>query len=151
MPKLPELTPGRWQGEVVGGASIHFGQTVQPGPPRQSVEFSYCLLPVALAMLENTFTWPGVLMLMAPTPMKASSSEAGVLMRPDILPSLTLSLDATREQFSDMLRYIEARRLKLFHFTTEEERGAGRWPIQTWGITVSPTIPSQDKCGPIID
>lgn len=136
MPDLPELVPGRWQGELVGGANIHFGQAVQPGPPRQSVEFSYCIVPVALVMPDNTLTWPGVLMLMAPTPMKTASSDAGLLLQPDKFPSLSLSLDVARAQFSDMLRYIETRRLKLFHFTTEDERGAGRWPIQSWGVTV---------------
>lgn len=128
--------PGRWQGELLSGASIHFGQAVQPGPPRQSVEFSYCIVPVALVMPDSKFTWPGVLVLMAPTPLKTASSDAGILLRPDKFPSLSLSLDVTREQFSDMLRHIEAKRLKRFHFTTEEERGAGRWPIHSWGMTI---------------
>lgn len=31
--KLPDIVQGSWTGEIVGSASIHFGQVVQPGPP----------------------------------------------------------------------------------------------------------------------
>lgn len=134
--KLSDIVPGSWKGELIGGASINFGQVVQPGEPRQAVEFSYCITAVALAMPDGKFRWPGVLMLIAPTPMKTAKTDAGILLRAHKLPSLSLSLDVTREQFSDMLRHIEASRLKHFHFTVEDAGNDGRWPIHSWGMTV---------------
>jgi hypothetical protein len=40
-PNPPEVKPGDWQGEILDGYTFSFGQAVQRGPPRQSVEFSY--------------------------------------------------------------------------------------------------------------
>lgn len=67
---LPEVRPGNWKGEIVGGFIVNFGQVAQDGPPRQSVEFTYVIMPAALTMPEARFTWPGVIMFMTPTPMK---------------------------------------------------------------------------------
>ncbi|WP_287319802.1 hypothetical protein [Mesorhizobium sp.] len=38
--RLPPIMAGEWHGEIVGTPSVNFGQVVQPGPPRQSVEFT---------------------------------------------------------------------------------------------------------------
>ncbi|TIX95826.1 MAG: hypothetical protein E5V17_03665, partial [Mesorhizobium sp.] len=107
---------------------------VQPGPPRQSVEFTYVILAASLIMPNAAFRWPGVVMIMAPTPMKTDHPEAGVLFEADQLPSLNLSLDVTRAQFSDMLPRLEAHRFKDFHFTVEEKDAEGRWPLRSWGM-----------------
>jgi hypothetical protein len=65
--------------------------------------------------------------------MKTEFPDAGHLFRGEQLPSLSLSLEVTRGQFSDLLRSLEARRLKNFHFTVEN--GAdGTWPISNWGM-----------------
>lgn len=50
--KLPDLRPGSWRGEILGGCTVNFGQVVQPGPPRQSVEFTYIAMPAAFTMPE---------------------------------------------------------------------------------------------------
>lgn len=105
--RWPAMVPGNWQGEIIGGGSVNLGQVVQPGPPRQSVEFSYIILPATLIMPDRIFRWPGVVMIMAPTPMKTEFLDAGLLFKPDKLPSLSLSLEVTRSQFSDMLRYLK--------------------------------------------
>jgi hypothetical protein len=131
--RLPPVVAGEWQGEIVGAPGINFGQVVQPGPPRQSVEFTYIILPAALMMPKTRFRWPGVVMIMAPTPMKTEFPDAGTLFQSEGLPSLSLSLEVTRAQFSDMLPRIEARRFKEFHFTVEEE-GEGSWPVRSWGM-----------------
>jgi hypothetical protein len=73
--KLPDVRPGNWRREILGGCTINFGQVVQPGPPRQSVEFTYVIRPAAFTMLEARFTWPGVIMIMTPTPMKKRNSR----------------------------------------------------------------------------
>lgn len=132
--KLPAIVPGNWRGEIVGSGSVNFGQIVQPGPPQQAVEFTYLILPVQLTMPDGRFVWPGVLMLMTQTPMKSVSPDAGLLLKVTRLPSLTLLLEVGRMQFSDMLRFIEARRLREFHFTIEGERDTS-WAIQSWGIS----------------
>jgi hypothetical protein len=76
------------------------------------VEFSYIVLPATLLMPDKTFRWPGVVMIMAPTPMKTEFPDAGALFRAEKLPSLSLSLEVTRGQFSVFLRLLEAARLR---------------------------------------
>jgi hypothetical protein len=132
--QLPPIGAGEWRGEIVGSANINFGQVVQPGPPRQSVEFTYVILPASLIMPNAAFRWPGIVMIMAPTPMKTEHPDAGVLFEADQLASLSLSLHVTRAQFSDMLPRIEAHRLKDFYFTVEEKDAEGRWPVRSWGM-----------------
>jgi hypothetical protein len=104
--KLPALRSGNWRGEILGSCTVNFGQVVQPGPPRQSVEFTYVTMPAAFTMPEARFTWPGVIMIMTPTPMKTEFSDAGHLLKAEHLPSLSLSLEVTRGQFSDMPRML---------------------------------------------
>jgi len=134
--QLPEVRAGDWRGEIVGSCTVNFGQVVQEGPPRQSVEFTYIILPAALIMSVPRFTWPGVIMIMTPTPMKTAFPDAGTLFKSGELPSLSLSLEVTRDQFSDMLRMLEAKRLKEFHFTVEEGTGDS-WPIRSWGMAAT--------------
>ncbi|MER8766430.1 hypothetical protein [Mesorhizobium sp. M0968] len=131
--KLPPIVAGEWRGEIVAPASVNFGQVVQPGPPRQSVEFTYVILPATLIMPDAAFRWPGIVMIMAPTPLKTEFPDAGTLFPADRLPSLSLSLQVTRAQFSDMLPRIEARRFKDFYFTVEEA-SEGSWPVRSWGM-----------------
>lgn len=131
--RLPPIVAGDWRGEIVGAPGVNFGQVVQPGPPRQSVEFTYIILPATLIMPNTAFMWPGVVMIMAPTPMKTEFPDAGALFHAGSLPSLSLSLEVTRAQFSDMLPRIEARGFRDFHFTLEEEV-AGSWPVRSWGM-----------------
>jgi len=134
--KLPEIQPGNWRGEILRSCTASFGQVVQPGPPRRSVEFTYVIMPGALTMPEARFTWPGVIMIMTPTPMKTEFPDAGRLFRTEHFGSLNLSLEVTRGQFSDMLRMLEAKRLKDFHFTLEDE-AEDSWPIYSWGMSAA--------------
>ncbi|MCK1624659.1 hypothetical protein IVA98_16085 [Bradyrhizobium sp. 160] len=134
--KLPDVEPGDWRGEILDGCTVNFGQVVQPGPPRQSVEFTYMIMPAALTMPSGRFTWPGVIMIMTPTPMKTEHPDAGHLFKAEHLPSLHLSLEVTRGQFSDVLAMLEAKRLKQFHFTVEEAIG-GSWPVFSWGMATA--------------
>lgn len=136
--KLPEIKPGSWRGEILGSCTVNFGQVVQPGPPRQSVEFTYMIMPGLFTMPEVRFTWPGVIMIMTPTPMKTDLPDAGFLFRAARLPSLHLSLEVTRGQFSDMLWMMERTRLKDFHFTLQDEAD-GSWPVYSWGMSATST------------
>jgi hypothetical protein len=52
--KLPHVMPGDWRGEILGGCTVNFGQVVQPGPPRQSVEFTYVIMPAAFSRSNET-------------------------------------------------------------------------------------------------
>ena len=136
--QLPPVTPGEWKGEIVGRGSANIGQVVQHEPSRRSVEFSYIILPALLDMPSPKVRWPCTV-IMAPTPMKAVYEDAGSLIKAGDKPLLTLALDVTREQFSDILRLHEARRLQAFHFTVEAQRGDDphSWPIHGWGMSVS--------------
>jgi hypothetical protein len=73
-------------------------------------------------------------MIMAPTPMKTEFPDAGSLFNGDQVPALHLSLQVTREQFSDLIRLFEAGRLKSFYFSVEEGTG-GAWPVRSWGMS----------------
>jgi len=123
-------------GELLGSCSVNFGQVVQSGPPPQAVEFTYIIVPAALSIEDVQFIWPSVIMIMTPTPMKTEFPDAGVLFKVDHSPCLSLSLEVTRHQFSDMLRMLEGKRLKSFHFTTVDETD-GSWPIHSWGMTTT--------------
>ncbi len=68
---------------------------------------------------------------MTPSPMKTEHPDASCLLKAEHLPSLHLSLEITRGQFSDMLRFLEAKRLKDFRFTVEEGEN-GSWRIHSW-------------------
>ncbi|MER8434198.1 hypothetical protein [Mesorhizobium caraganae] len=53
--------------------------------------------------------------------MKTEFPNAGALFHDSYLPSISLSLEVTRPQFSDMLPREEARRPRHFHFALEEK------------------------------
>lgn len=107
---------------------------MQPGPPQQSAEFSYIVLPASLLMPSPKFRWAGIVMIMAPTPLKVEYPDAGSLFQSSKLPSLSLSLCVTRPQFSDLLRLLEAQRFKEFHFTVEDAERENAWPVRSWGM-----------------
>jgi hypothetical protein len=86
--ELPSVRPGYWRGEILGGCALNFGQVVQPGRPRQSVEFTYMVIPAAVTMHEPHFTWPGIIMMMVPAPMKTEFLDAGHLFRVERLEPL---------------------------------------------------------------
>ena len=68
--------------------------------------------------------------------MKAEFPDAGQLFKAEYFPSLNLALEVSREQFSDMLRMLEAERLRGFHFTVEEEAD-GSWSVFNRGMSVA--------------
>jgi hypothetical protein len=57
-------------------------------------------MPSVLTMLEGHFTWPGIVMIVTPTPMETEFPDAGRLIRAKHLPTLRLSLQVTRAQLS---------------------------------------------------
>lgn len=135
LPNLPEIRPGNWQGEILDGYTISPGQVVQDGPPRRSMEFSYIVTPAVFTSPDVQFAWPGIVLIFAPTQLKTDFRDAGQLLGAERLLSLNLSLKVGRQQFSDMVRLLEANRLKDFHFTVEE--GADRsWPVHSWSISL---------------
>jgi len=77
-------------------------------------------------MPEARFTWPGVIMIMTPTPMKAEFPDAGHLW-PSTFPLSASRLRLREGSFRDMLKMLEAKRLKDIQFTVED--GANdSWP-----------------------
>jgi hypothetical protein len=139
--RFPPIQPGDWQGEVLPGGSVNLGQTVQDGPPRRTVEFSYMTIPASIHAVNRGFRWPAVIMIVTPTPMRLLQTDAGLLLKNDESPSLMLTLEVTRGQFSDMLRLLHEGRLKDFHFTVEQPLStpATQWPVRSWGMTAALT------------
>jgi len=135
-PVWPDIKTGHWKGEMVGSCTVSFGQDVQPGPPRQSIEFTYMVIPAIFTMPEAQYDWPGIIMIMVPTPMKTEFPDAGRLIKGDGILSLLLSLEVTRGQFTDMLGMIERKRLKEFRFTTDEQDD-DCWSVKSWGMTTT--------------
>lgn len=131
----PAVTPGNWTGDVVEISAVHFGQEVQDGPPRQTKEFSYVVLSVLLKKEEDDFWWPTAVMITAPTKKMTARCDAGYLHRVRGAPHLSMSLDVSRAQFSDMLRSFDHGLPKGFYFTLEEGVD-GVWPVRSWGMTV---------------
>jgi hypothetical protein len=130
-----EVRPGNWKGEILDGYTVSFGQVVQDGPPRRSVEFSYIVMPTVFTSPNAQFACPGIILISAANPVKAKFSGAGLLLSARRLLFLNLSLKATRAQFSDMLRMLEANRLKDFLFTVDDGAN-GSWPVHSWTIQV---------------
>jgi len=132
--RLPPVEPGSWEGEIFGGGSVSLGQSVQPGPPPLSVEFSYILLPASLFKEGGGFRWPGVVMIMVPTPMRPEMPDAGSPLASKELPSLSLALEVCRAQFSDLLRMLEGQRCKGLNFSIEAASRKNCWPVRSWGV-----------------
>lgn len=132
--RLPEIGPGRWRGDILGRCTVNFGNIVQPGEPRRSVEFTYMVMPAAFIGPGKSFVWPGVVIIFAPTAMEPETPDAGYLFATERLPLLHVSLSVMRAQFSDMLPRLEAGRLKNFHFAVEP-KVEETWPISSWGMT----------------
>jgi hypothetical protein len=135
-PELRSIVTGRWEGEILGSAQANFGQERQPGPPPFSMEFTWMTIPAGL-IAPGGARWLGVIIIMTPPRLKKEDGRAGMLLKNSELPSLMVSLVVGREQYSDMLRLLEAKRFKSFHFTVEEPDGK-RWPIRSWGMATTP-------------
>lgn len=132
--QLPEIIAGEWRGELAGNASLRLGQVVQPTEPPQSVEFSQIIASALLTMPDRRFTWPGVLIIAAPTPMKPVSDDAGALLQNGRMPTLCLTLEVTRGQFSDLVGCFERKKVSRFHFAIGDE-GEKYWPVTSWGMS----------------
>lgn len=132
--KPQKIRTGQWEGEILGLGSIHFGQEVQDGPPRHSVEFSYVVLSVLLKKVGESNGWPTAVMLTAPTRKETKGCDAGYLHQVGGAPMLSMSLSVNRAQFSDMLRSFEHGLPKEFYFTLEDGVD-GVWPVRSWGMS----------------
>ncbi len=133
-PEAPAIRAGDCQGEILGTVHTHFGRLSQD--EARSREFSYMTLPIALMMPGSRAPWPGVLIIITPARMKKPQGKAGVLIRGSSMPTLMLSLEVSRPQYSDMLRMFEVKRFRSFHFTVAEPDGKV-WPIRSWGMSAT--------------
>ncbi|EFO30178.1 conserved hypothetical protein [Roseibium sp. TrichSKD4] len=128
------IEPGDWTGEIVGISSIQFGQQVQDGPPKQTVEFSYMILTATIKKDGDDFRWPATVMIIAPTQLAKDRRSAGYFQQEHRARLLSMTISVTRAQFSDMLRSFELGLPKDFYFSIEEGVD-GVWALQSWGIT----------------
>lgn len=133
--KLPSVVAGDWSGEIVGAPSVNFGQVVAPGfaPPLRRVH-----LHDPASHANHAELWVHVAGRChdhGTDVDKKDFPDAGAPFPASRLLSLSLSLEVTRGQFSDMLLRAEARRFKDFQFTLDEG-SEGFWPVRSWGMGV---------------
>jgi len=93
------------------------------------------MLPAFFRRDTTTFDWPGILWLIAPTPLLKVHKDAGVLVESKELMSLTASLTTTREQFSDLLRVLETKKLKTVRLQVAANKE--EWIIESWDASVA--------------
>lgn len=134
--KPPAISAGEWRGEIVGRPGLNIGQLVQDGPPRQVTEFTHLMLSVMLTGPGYRSARPGILIIFAPTTTEGVQPDAGLILSSQEVPVLNLSLYLNRAQFSDVIRLLEANRIRQLVFTVEEEK-EGKWPIRSWNMPVS--------------
>ncbi|ANM09227.1 MULTISPECIES: hypothetical protein [unclassified Rhizobium] len=131
---FPEIEVGDWRGEFAGPPNGNIGQHIQPGPPIKVVEFTYLLAGAVVISPISKFHWPAVVSFWVRTPLTPERVEAGFMFKSDEIPSVNVSFDVTREQFSEVCWLFREKLLKNFHFRI----GPGtdnHWPLQNWGAT----------------
>ena len=124
-----DISPGDWTGEFISPGSLTYGQMEQPGPPVHIVEFTYLVAPAFMRSPKKQ-EWGGVVMIMPP-PKGEPLSAAGFVLSDGPLPTLTLSLSATRVQFSDLIRHMGDREISEFRFSLAAN-GQGKWTVSSW-------------------
>jgi hypothetical protein len=123
----PWIVPGNWTGELAGKGSLNLGNHRQPDKPKL-IEFTYLIMPVLLTTPQSKML-PGVIMLMP------GVTAAGPSLIHKGGPSPMISLDASRIQFSDIVKQHADKRLKRLQFTLEEKQD-DEWPISSWVLSV---------------
>lgn len=128
----PDIEIGSWSGEFAGSPSGSIGQNVQPGPPVTTIEFTYLFVGAAVVSPVSRFRWPAIVAFSVPTSLKPASDDAGFMFRSQNLPSLNLSFEITRHQYSDICWLFREKRLRDFHFTVLPGKN-NHWPLKVWG------------------
>ncbi len=132
--KLPEIVAGEWKGEFVAGGSVHLGHVLQEGPPKRSVEFSYCTTPAIVRPSASTFERPCVVMFSAPKHLTMEPPASGSLFTSTDGILLILSLEVERCQFTDITRAFGEKRLNNFYFSLRALVDES-WQVGSWGTT----------------
>ncbi|AVA21295.1 hypothetical protein NXC24_CH01644 [Rhizobium sp. NXC24] len=128
----PEIEVGAWLGEFAGGPSGAIGQHVQPGPPCMVVEFTYLIVGAAVVSPISKFRWPAVVSFWVRTPLTPDGIEAGFMFKSENSPTLNISFEVTRQQFTETAWLFREKLMKDFHFTAGP--GADQhWPLESWG------------------
>jgi hypothetical protein len=127
------IVAGDWTGEFVNAGSLTYGQMDQPGPPIHVVEFTYIVAP-AIFRSPDRQDWGGVLMIMPP-PRAEPLAEAGSVLGGGTLPTLTVSLNAGRVQFSDLVRQLEQNRITGLRLSIGPNND-GTWRVSSWHMSV---------------
>ncbi|MBA1343942.1 hypothetical protein [Rhizobium sp. WYCCWR 11146] len=129
---LPEIEVGDWHGEFAGPPSGNIGQHIQPGPPTMVVEFTYLLVGAVVVSPISRFRWPAVVSFWVRTALTPERIEAGLIFKSREIPSVNVSFEVTRDQFTETCWLFKEKLLKDFHFRI----GPGtdnHWPLESWG------------------
>lgn len=98
-----------------------------------SVEFTY-LMAGAVIIAPNKVEWPAVVSFWVRTPLTPERIEAGFVFQCGNSPSLSLGLEVTRSQFTDVMWLLREKIMKDFHFTVSPGSD-DHWPIIAWGAS----------------
>ncbi|RVG88443.1 hypothetical protein CN221_27295 [Sinorhizobium meliloti] len=131
---LPEIEVGDWHGEFAGPPSGNIGQHIQPGPPIMVVEFTYLILGAVVISPISKFRWPAIVSFWVRTALAPERVEAGLMFKSDQVPSVNVSFEVTRQQFTETCWLFREKLLKDFHFRI----GPGtdnHWPLENWGAS----------------
>ena len=102
-PTIPDTVAGNWRAELLGGASLHLGGTVNQVPAPHAIEFSFMTLP-ACAYGPGKLALPAVIVLVAPAE-QAERADVGTLTRDG--PAAMIDLFVTRRLFPDLVPRIK--------------------------------------------
>ncbi|MFK3851589.1 hypothetical protein ACI2J5_18965 [Agrobacterium pusense] len=131
---LPEIEVGDWHGEFAGTPSGNIGQHTQPGPPITVVEFTYLILGAVVISPISKLRWPAVVSFWVRTALTPEREEAGFMFKSNQIPSVNVSFEVTRQQFTETCWLFREKLLKDFHFRI----GPGadnHWPLESWGAS----------------
>jgi hypothetical protein len=128
----PDIEIGDWSGEFAGSPSGSIGQSVQPGPPLTTIEFTYLIVGASVVSPVSKFRWPAIVAFWVPTILKPPSDDVGSMFKSHDLPSLNLSFEITRNQYSDICWMFREKLLKDFHFSVLPQSDS-QWLLKSWG------------------
>ncbi|APO77945.1 hypothetical protein AM571_PC00204 (plasmid) [Rhizobium etli 8C-3] len=98
------------------------------------VEFTYLILGAVVISPISKFQWPAAVCFWVRTPLTPERVEAGLMFKSDEIPSVHVSFEVTRQQFTETCWLFREKLLKDFHFRI----GPGtddHWPLESWGAS----------------
>ncbi|WP_245267981.1 hypothetical protein [Rhizobium sp. 42MFCr.1] len=98
------------------------------------VEFTYLILGAVVISPISKVRWPAVISFWVPTALTPNREEAGFMFKSDQIPSVNISFEVTRQQFTETCWLFREKLLKDFHFRLAPGTD-NHWPLESWGAS----------------